>query len=307
MTDDIEQPSIHALMSRVMADIRAIGKNQKNTQQNYAFRGIDDVMNELKPVLAEHGVFFVPESVVTNEHEWRQTKSGGTQHSTVLRVRYRFYGPAGDSVVAETIGESADPADKSTQQAMSQGLKSLLLQTFCIGTEESARSDPDSQSPMDGGALPTHVSLIKYVGEKLTKEQWEKLKSEWQENYDFSVYGVPFEREQEMRQLIDKFSVADVETGEVQRPEPKAEARSDGGAGAENPDRTPQQAIDDLVSIFKAQPLKLGEQPARARVKEIWESAGYADNDTINADEWAVLAKMAQNKIDELTKPKVGA
>jgi ERF superfamily len=141
---------IHVAMSKVMAEIRAIDKKQRNQQQNYAFRGIDDVFNELQPILVAHGVWYTPEAI-ENDHEWRQTKSGGWQHSTVLKIRYRFYGPAGDSIVTESIGESADPADKSTQQAMSQALKSLLLQTFCIRTKESAENDPDSKSPEAGG------------------------------------------------------------------------------------------------------------------------------------------------------------
>jgi hypothetical protein len=141
---------IHVAMSKVMAEIRAIDKKQRNQQQNYAFRGIDDVFNELQPILVAHGVWYTPEAI-ENDHEWRQTKSGGWQHSTILKVRYRFYGPAGDSIVTESIGESADPADKSTQQAMSQALKSLLLQTFCIRTKESAENDPDSKSPEAGG------------------------------------------------------------------------------------------------------------------------------------------------------------
>jgi hypothetical protein len=141
---------IHVAMSKVMAEIRAIEKGQRNQQQGYAFRGIDDVFNALQPVLVAHGVWYTPEEI-ENDHEWRQTKSGGWQHSTILKIRYRFYGPAGDSIVMESIGESADSADKSTQQAMSQALKSGLLQTFCIRTKESADNDPDRKSPAAGG------------------------------------------------------------------------------------------------------------------------------------------------------------
>jgi hypothetical protein len=36
-----EQATIHELMPKVMADIGAIGKGERNTQQNYSFRGID--------------------------------------------------------------------------------------------------------------------------------------------------------------------------------------------------------------------------------------------------------------------------
>ena len=159
---------IHAAMSKVMAEIRAIEKGQRNQQQGYAFRGIDDVFNALQPVLVAHGVWYTPEQI-ENDHEWRQTKSGGWQHSTILKIRYRFYGPAGDSIVMESIGESADSADKSTQQAMSQALKSGLLQTFCIRTKESADNDPDRKSPVAGG--PANSSEAKPKAKTSARQQ----------------------------------------------------------------------------------------------------------------------------------------
>lgn len=297
-----EQESIHVLMSRVMSDMPAIAKNQQNSQQNYAFRGIDDVMNELKPVLVNHGVFYVPEQVVSNEHEWRQTKSGGTQHSTVLRIKYRFYGPAGDSVVAETIGESADPADKSTQQAMSQALKSLLLQTFCIGTEESARNDPDSKHPEDGGDVPTHISLMPYVRDKMTGERWEVLKAKWMETYDFSVFGVPLEREQEMRGVIDKFVTADSETGEMHPSEPNAQERSDEGAGEidipsyEAPMKY-ADALKKVTEIFKQ--VVQGSTKAGAEGRNLMVGLNYYDME-IGLIEWEILTETLRDRIAEI-------
>ena len=43
------------LMSKVMGEIRAIDKTQRN-QRGYAFRGIDDVFNALQPVLVRSSI-----------------------------------------------------------------------------------------------------------------------------------------------------------------------------------------------------------------------------------------------------------
>ena len=47
-------------MSGVMADIKAIEKNQVNSHQRYRFRGIDDVYNALNPALVKNKVFIAP-------------------------------------------------------------------------------------------------------------------------------------------------------------------------------------------------------------------------------------------------------
>ncbi|MBQ3406688.1 MAG: ERF family protein, partial [Lachnospiraceae bacterium] len=39
----------------------AVGKDRKNEQQRFFYRGIDDVMNVFQPLMAEAGIFIVPE------------------------------------------------------------------------------------------------------------------------------------------------------------------------------------------------------------------------------------------------------
>ena len=47
-------PKIYKAICDVMADIGAVGKNQKNQQQGFMFRGIDAVMNAINPALLHH-------------------------------------------------------------------------------------------------------------------------------------------------------------------------------------------------------------------------------------------------------------
>ncbi len=55
-----ETPKIYAAMLNAMIEIGAIGKNRKNPQQGYQFRGIDDVLNNLQPALIKAKVFVIP-------------------------------------------------------------------------------------------------------------------------------------------------------------------------------------------------------------------------------------------------------
>lgn len=145
MEQMIEAPKlIYASIAAIMGEIGAIGKNKKNAQQDFMYRGIDDVMNVLNPLFAKHGVFVVPE-VLDKAREERTSKSGGNLIFTTLTVRYTFYATDGSSVSAQVVGEGMDSADKSTNKALAIAMKYALFQVFCIPTEEMV--DPDAETP----------------------------------------------------------------------------------------------------------------------------------------------------------------
>ena len=128
----------------VMKIINAIGKDRKNSIQNFNYRGIDDVMNELHGALSECGVFVVPE-VLKEERSTGKSKNGGELYYTRLTIRFTFYAADGSSVSATVIGEAMDSGDKASNKALSVGLKYAMLQVFCIPTEDD--KDPDAVSP----------------------------------------------------------------------------------------------------------------------------------------------------------------
>ncbi|HEY0883296.1 MAG TPA: ERF family protein [Archangium sp.] len=138
-------------MVKVMAEVGVIGKDRKNPQQGYQFRGIDDVLAVVQPLLAKHGVIVTPE-VVEHERETLPTKSGGTQFSVRLLVRHTFRHIDGSFVVATTLGEAIDTGDKASNKAMSQALKYAVTESFAIPTKESDR-DTEEHSP-EVGAMP---------------------------------------------------------------------------------------------------------------------------------------------------------
>lgn len=139
MTD---KPTVIELLARVMADVQPVGKDSKNTEQNYRFRGIDAVVNEVGPVLRKHGVIVVPELLEASYRDVTTSKGKPSRECTV-RVRYGFYGPAGDHIDAVVPGESMDVGDKGAPKAMSVAYRIALLQALCIPTGDP---DPDSQS-----------------------------------------------------------------------------------------------------------------------------------------------------------------
>jgi hypothetical protein len=136
--------TIHETIAEIMQDIPAISKDKKNTQgQGYNYRGIDDVMNALQPLLAKHKLFVVPE-VLEQQREERQNSKGNNLIYSIVRVKYTFYAVDGSNVSAVVIGEAFDSGDKATNKAMSAAFKYAMFQTFCIPTEEMIDSETET-------------------------------------------------------------------------------------------------------------------------------------------------------------------
>lgn len=136
------KPSVIEALSAVMAEVQAVGKNQRNTEQGYNFRGVDAVVNAVGPIMRKHGVVAMP---LLESASYRDvlTSRGKPSRESTVEVRYRFYGPAGDSVDAVVPGEAMDFGDKGVAKAMSVAYRIVLLQALCIPTDEP---DPDEQT-----------------------------------------------------------------------------------------------------------------------------------------------------------------
>ncbi len=137
-----EKKNIFETINAVMEDVGVIGKDQKNQQQGFMYRGIDDVMNALNPAFIKHRLFIVPE-VLEQRREERQTVRGGNLIYSVCRVKYTFHAEDGSSIEAVVIGEGMDSGDKASNKALAVAFKYACFQVFCIPTEEM--KDPDAE------------------------------------------------------------------------------------------------------------------------------------------------------------------
>ena len=138
--------TIHQLLGEIMAEVPAIPKGQTNQQQGYAFRGIDDVFNTLHSLFAERGVYIMPKVLESEYIQQPLGQSGNLATDARLLIEWVFTAPDGSTDSMIVMGESRDWADKATNQAMSAGYKTGLLEMFLIPLEET--KDADSQSPV---------------------------------------------------------------------------------------------------------------------------------------------------------------
>ena len=68
---------VHEALAKVMDEVRAVEKRDRNTHQNFSFRGVDAVVNAVGPVLRKHGVVVMPSHRERRRHdrtlEWAET------------------------------------------------------------------------------------------------------------------------------------------------------------------------------------------------------------------------------------------
>lgn len=134
-------------ISAVQAEVaeQGIAKGQRNEYDKYNYRGIDDVLNTLAPILARHGLMIIPD-VQSSTVEVVPTQKGGSQRLATVVVDYKFYDRAGDTITHRAIGEAIDRGDKAVNKAMTAAYKYFLFQAFCIPVIGQDSGDADAES-----------------------------------------------------------------------------------------------------------------------------------------------------------------
>lgn len=124
-----------------------ISKGRRNEQQNYGFRGIDDIMNALSALLAHADLIILPRMRTRHQDE-RQTAAGKVLFYVTVRADFDFVSARDGSIHTVTMyGEAMDSADKATNKAMSAAYKYACLQVFCIPTEGMGDADQQTHEP----------------------------------------------------------------------------------------------------------------------------------------------------------------
>lgn len=182
--------NIYESITKIMEEVPVIGKEKTNKVQGFKFRGIDDVMNALQPLLAKYKVFIVPETLEQTREE-RTTTKGGNLIYSICKIKYKFYAEDGTFIEAITIGEGMDSGDKATNKAMAIAMKYALFQVFCIPTEEM--KDPDDDTPEESKKKEGQNDIDELVTEQqartiyaIMQQKGLKVEEQLQQNYKIS-------------------------------------------------------------------------------------------------------------------------
>ena len=137
-----------------------ISKDQNNKAQGFKFRGVDDVMGVLSPLLVANNLLLLPEALELVSSTY-PGKEGKTQFRAVVKLKLTIVSAVDGSRETVTMfGEGADGADKSTGKANSYAFKDAMLKAFCVPLQGSPEDrDPDYNTPESGRAPAARAVL----------------------------------------------------------------------------------------------------------------------------------------------------
>lgn len=151
MTEQTEQKpgKIFAALLQVKKHLATagVGKDRKNTQQGYSFRGIDDILNAMAAPLVNAGITILPR-VNSRTSSVHITEKKQLLTSVALDTDFIFVAEDGSSVTARIQSEASDYADKATNKAISFGMKYAFIAVFnipVVGADEGDFESPGNE------------------------------------------------------------------------------------------------------------------------------------------------------------------
>lgn len=161
--------AVHTAWARVMGDVQFIAKSRRTEQgAKYNYRGIDDVVNTVGPVLRRHGVAVIPVGV-TPDFEVINTTKGSAMNYCRVVARFMVLGPRGDSFIGEALGEGFDSGDKSGSKASSVALRTFYVQALAIPTNQPEQdTEYGIQHEIAGPPRPTPQQYAAWINDEGT-------------------------------------------------------------------------------------------------------------------------------------------
>lgn len=190
-------PQVYAAISQVTAEMARIGiaKGRTNTQQNYKFRGIDEFLDALAPVLPACKLCVLPR-IVEREQVERTSAKGGQLFYTTLTADFDFVCVAdGSKHTVRTVGEAMDSGDKSSNKAMSAAYKYAVMLTFAIPIEGTPDADEQSHdvqqmAPVEQRAADWLRTLAEYTHPEDIKRLWQNAAATFQQTGDREAHSI---------------------------------------------------------------------------------------------------------------------
>ena len=136
--------SIADKLSRIQAGFPVVGKDRQAAMGaggNYKYRGVDDAMGALNPLLTKHRVTMMVE---WNKPEVTsvQTASGKGAFMAIATGQAIFLcGDSGEAFTVNMSGVGMDSSDKCEMKAKANALKYTIYQCFTVPTSEVKDSE----------------------------------------------------------------------------------------------------------------------------------------------------------------------
>lgn len=185
-----QQPTVARSLAKVIAGIGAIKKDRQAGQGKwgYAYRGVDDVMLALQPLLVANNLALLPKYSEFKCEKVTLDGKNGPRDEFFVSVKLDLVFVSTDDgtmmPAISTYGTGIDSGDKAVYKAKSGAFKYALFQALCIPTEEPKDPETDTQQVVHRPLSGDNKLLVEAWTEKLasvkTKEELESCRSEMQ-------------------------------------------------------------------------------------------------------------------------------
>lgn len=186
--DPKARAQLYKKIAAVTAAVSRIPKNGKNTFHNYKYATESDITDGLRDLLQEHGLAFLPPSVIAWERS-ETTKKDGNRGDDLTRVQLQFglaCADTGEVFTAMFWGEGQDGGDKGFYKAYTGAVKYFLMKTFLIATGDDPEQDQRQVQPTQArsasysqDAQPTRPAASGNGAGKASEKQIKMLFAIW--------------------------------------------------------------------------------------------------------------------------------
>ena len=143
MSEIIERAKVNAAISKTMAAVQTVGKDDKNQHGNYNFASIDGFLGGCRDACAENGLH--PEISVISYQPF--TGSNSKQWATYTYEVVMCHDSGEETKPVQTVVSLPITGAQTSGSAQSYALKQYLRGLFLIKTGE--KDDPDFNAPID--------------------------------------------------------------------------------------------------------------------------------------------------------------
>jgi hypothetical protein len=140
-----------ASFAAIMAEITAMEKGGHNDGLGYDFVSIHQILEELRPRIAAHGIAVFPTIDSFEVEHWPRTDRQGNvygQGTTIYVMLKLEFTDGTNTKTVSALGEASDTSDKAANKAQTAALKQALSKTFLISADEdndTAQIEPGKQ------------------------------------------------------------------------------------------------------------------------------------------------------------------
>jgi hypothetical protein len=143
MSEIIERAKVNAAISKTMAAVQTVGKDDKNQHGNYNFASIDGFLGGCRDACAANGLH--PEISVISYEPF--TGSNSKQWATYTYEVVMCHDSGEETKPVQTVVSLPITGAQTSGSAQSYALKQYLRGLFLIKTGE--KDDPDFNAPVD--------------------------------------------------------------------------------------------------------------------------------------------------------------